>query len=102
MTGCVAEHHARKVGLGETGDTAAAGGGRTQGVGNFLQGGGAGNSIVWVGDVVTFGVNDEEGRGHTHGVPGTDNREAREAIRRWDMGDAGGRRRTRGSGNAVG
>ena len=78
------------------------GGSRTQGVRNFLNGGGAGNYIVWVGDVGHLGVNGEEGRGGTHGVPATDNGEASEAIRRRYMGDAGGGRRTRGSGNPVG
>ena len=29
-------------------------------------------------------------------------KEESKAIRRWDMGDAGGRRHTRGSGNPVG
>ena len=96
------EHNAHKVNLGETGDTALAGGGRTQGVGNFLQGGGAGDSIVWVGDVSTFGVNGKEGRGDTHRVPTTDHGEAIEAIMRRDMGDAGDGKRTRGSGNTVG
>ena len=48
-----------------------------------------------------FGVNGEEGRGDTHGVPVTDHGEASEAIRRRDMGDAGDGRRTRGSGNPV-
>ena len=51
------EHHARKVGLGETGVTASMGGGRTQGVGNFLQDSGAGDYTVWIGYVVTFGGN---------------------------------------------
>ena len=66
LAGCEVEHHARKVGLGETGDTALTGGGRSQGVGNFLQGGGAGNSTVWVGDVVPFDSNGEEGGRDTH------------------------------------
>ena len=74
----------------------------TYGVGNFLQGGGAVDSIVWVKDVGTFGVHDEEGRGYTHRVPATDHGDAREAVRRWDMGDIRGRRRTRASGNTVG
>ena len=57
------------------------GGGRNQGVGNFLQGIGAGNSIVWVGDVVPFCVNGKEGRVDTHGVPVTGHGEASETIR---------------------
>ena len=48
-----------------------------------------------------LGVNGEEGRGNTHLVPATDHRGAIEAIRRREMGDAGGGRRTRGSGNSV-
>ena len=57
------EHHARKVGLRDTGDTASTGGGSNQGVGKFLQGSGAGDSIVRVRDVGPFGVNGKEGRG---------------------------------------
>ena len=101
MAGCAAEQHARKVGLGETGDTASAGGGRTQSVGNFLQGSGAANSIVSIGDVLPFGVNSKDGRGYIHRVPATDQGEVSEAVRRRDMGDAGGRKRTVISGNAV-
>ena len=85
----------------ETGDTASTGGGITQGVGNFLQGGGTGDSIVWFGDVGNFGGSGEEGRGYTHRVPATDNVDVSEAVRRRDMGDAGGGRRTRGIGKAV-
>ena len=77
------------------------GGGGTQGVGNFLQGSGAGDSIVWVVDVGPFGVNGKEGIGDTHGVPATDHGGASEAIRRRGMGDARGGRRTRGSRNPV-
>ena len=69
-------------GLGEAGDTTLTGGGRIQGVDKFIQGGGAGDYIVWVRDVGHFGVNDEEGRGETHRVPATDHGEEREAIRR--------------------
>ena len=58
--------------MGETGDTASTVEGRTQGVRNFLQGGSAGDFIVWVGEMVPFGVNGEEGRGDTHGVPASD------------------------------
>ena len=49
-----------------------------------------------------FSVNSKEGIGDTHGVPATNRREDSKAIMRWDMGDAGGGRRTRGSGNSVG
>ena len=69
--------------------------------GKFIQGRGAGNYIVWVGDVGPFGVNVEEGRGETHRVPATDHREESKAITRRDMGDVGDGRRTRGSGNPV-
>ena len=77
-------------------------GGINQGVGNFLQGSGTGDSIVWVGYVGNFGVNVEEGRGYTHVVPATDHGEAREDIRRQDMGHAGSCRRTRVRGNPLG
>ena len=49
----------------------------------------------------TFGVNGKEDRWNAHGVPENDHGEEREAIRRWDMGDAGGRRHTISSGNTV-
>ena len=88
--------------MGKTRETDLTGGGRTQGIVKFLQGGGAGYSIVWVGDVGTFGVNVEEGRGDTHRVPATDHGEASETIMIRDMGDSRGGRRTRGSGNPVG
>ena len=42
--------------MGEARDTISMGGGRSQGIGNFLQGGGAGDSIVWFVKVGTFGV----------------------------------------------
>ena len=92
----------RKVGLGETGGTALTGGGIIQGDGIFLQGGGSGYSIAWVGDVINFGGNGEEVRRDTNRVPATDHREESNAVKRKDMGDVGGGRRTRGSGNAVG
>ena len=65
MAICAAEHHARKVGLGGTGDTASTGGVITQGVNKLLQGCGAGNYIVWVRDVGPFGVNEKRLEG-TH------------------------------------
>ena len=43
--------------MGGTGETDLTVGGRIQGIGNFLQGGGAGNSIVWVGEAGPFDVN---------------------------------------------
>ena len=72
MAGCASKNHARKVGLGEARDTTSMGGGRFQGVRNFLQGGGAGNSILWVGKVGPFGVNGKEDRGDAHRVPVND------------------------------
>ena len=65
-------------------------------------GGGAGNSIAWVGNVRPFGVNGKEDRGDAHGVPTNDHGEDSEAIRRWGMGDAGVRRHTIVKGNPVG
>ena len=102
MVGCAAKHHACKVGLGEARDTTLTGGGRYQGVGKFLQGGGAGDSIVWVGNVGTFDVNGKEDRGDVHGAPVNDYGEVSESIRRWDMGDARGKSHTRVSRNPVG
>ena len=102
MDGCAAEHHAHKVGLGETGDTVLTGWGRTQVARKFLQGGSTGDSIVWIRDVGLFVVNGEEGRGDTHGVPATDHWKVVKVIRRWGMGDTRGGRRTRGSRNQVG
>ena len=77
------------------------GGGRSQGVGKFIQDGGAGDSIVWVGIMGPFGVNGKEYRGYAYGVPANDHGEENKKIRIWDMGDAGGRRHTRGSENPV-
>ena len=88
--------------MGENRETNSTGGGISQGVGKFIHGGGAGDSIVWVRHVGPFGVNGKEDRGDAHGVPENDHGEESEEIRRWDMGDAGGRRHTRGSGNPVG
>ena len=82
-------------------DTTLMGGGRSQGFRKFIQVRGAGNSIVWVGNVGPFGVNDKEDRGDAHRVPANDHREESGAMRRWDIGDAGGRRHKRGSGNTV-
>ena len=90
-----------KVSIGEAGDTTLAGGGRTQVVGKFIQGGGAGDYIVGVRYVGPFGVNSKEDREYTHIVPETGNREEREAIMRCDMGNAGVGRRTRGGWSPV-
>ena len=102
MARCAAKHHARKVGLGEARYTTLTGGGRSKCAGKFLQGGGAGNSIVWVRNMGPFGVNGKEDRGDSHGVTENDHREESKAIRRWYMGDAGGRRDMRSSKNPVG
>ena len=48
-----------------------------------------------------MGVNVKEYRGDAHGFPANDHREESKAIRRWDMGDARGRRHTIGSGKTV-
>ena len=40
MASCAAKHHAHKVGMGEARDTTLTGGGRYEGFGKFLQGGG--------------------------------------------------------------
>ena len=101
MAVCAEKHYARKVGLGEARYTPLIGGGRYQGIEKFLQGGGAGDSIVWVRKVVTFGVNGKEDIGDANGVPENDHGEESEAIRIPDMGDALGRRHTRGRGNPV-
>ena len=82
MAGYYEKHHARKVGLGEARDTTLTGGGRSQGVGKFLQGGGAGDSIVWVGNMGPFGFNGKEDRGDAHGVTANDHGEERNTIMR--------------------
>ena len=68
--------------MGEARDTTLTRGCGSQGVGKFLQGGGAGDYIVWVGNMGTFGVNGKEDRGDEHGVPANDHGEESEAIRR--------------------
>ena len=78
----MARHHVRKVGLGEARDNNLTGGGISQGVGKFLKGGGAGNSIVWVGNVGTFGFNGKEDRGDRYGFPENNHKEESKAIRR--------------------
>ena len=88
--------------MGEARDTTLEVGGRSQGVGKFLQGGSAGYYIVWVVNVVPFGVNVKKDIGDAHGVPADDHGEESEAICTWDMGDNRGRRQTRGSDNPVG
>ena len=58
--------------MGETGDTSPMGMGRPQGGRNVLQGGGAGDIIVWFGDMDPFGGNVEEGGRDAHWVPSAD------------------------------
>ena len=96
------KNHAHNVGLGEARETTSTGGGRYQGVGKFIQGSGAVDSIVWVGNVGPFGVNRKYDKGDAHGVPTNDHGEESKEIRIWYMGDAVVRRHTRGSGNPVG
>ena len=98
----MAKHNVRKVGLGEARGTTSTGGSRYQGVGKFLQVSGAGDSIVWVGNVGPFRVNGKEDRGDAHRVSPNDHGEESKEIRRWYMGDIRVRRHTRGSGNLVG
>ena len=76
-----------KVGMEGTGDTATTGRGRIQGVKNVQQGGGAGNTTIWVGDVGPFGGNGEEGGKDSHSVPLTDHGEGSAAVRGQDIGD---------------
>ena len=63
--------------MGEARDTTSTGGGISQGVGKFLLGGGAGDSIVWVENVGPLGVNVTGVIGDTHGVPAGDHGEER-------------------------
>ena len=53
----------RKVSMGRARDTTPTRGGRSKGVGKFLQGGGTCDSIVWVGNVGPFDVNGKKDRG---------------------------------------
>ena len=75
---------------------------RTQGIGNFLQGGSAGNSTVWVRYVGPFSDNGEDCGRYTHWVPLSDHGESSEVDKIQDIGDAWGGRRTGVSGNTVG
>ena len=60
-------------------------GDKTQGIVNFLQGGGAGNSTVWVGYVGPFGDNGAECGRYTHWVPLSDHGELSEAAKIGDI-----------------
>ena len=75
LAGYAEKYHACMVVLAESGGTTSTGGVRFQGVGRFLQGGGAGDSILLVVYVGPFGINGKEGIGDTHGVPATDHGE---------------------------
>ena len=66
MAGCAAEHHACKVVMRETGENATTGRGITQGGGNVLQGGGAGDPTVRFIDMGPFGGHGEECGRDTH------------------------------------
>ena len=91
------KHHALKVGLGDSRDTTSTGEGISQVFGKFLQGYCAGNSIFWVRNVGTFGVNGKEDKGDAHRVTDNDHGGKSKAIRRWNMANVRGRRHTRGS-----
>ena len=82
MAGCAEKHHASKVGLGKTRDTTLIGGGRSQVVIKFLQGGGTGDYILWVGNVGPFGVNGKEDRRDANIVPANDHGGESKSIRR--------------------
>ena len=96
------EHHARKFGLGESGETATMGRGRPQGGGNFLQGGVTSNITVWSREVGNFGGNGEEGRRGTHSLPQTDHGEVSVADGIRNVGDSWGGSSAGISRNAVG
>ena len=85
-----AKHNARKVGLGEVGDTFMMGRGGPQGVGNVLQGSGTSDTTFWILYLRTFGRNREEGIGNTQYVYWTDHGEASVTNTRQDMGDSQG------------
>ena len=102
MAGCAAEHNTRKVGLGETGNTALTGRGRSQDCDNCLQGSSPINTTVCFGDVGPFGRNVEEVRRFTYRAPQTDHGEAIATYNRQDVGDAWGRISAESGRNAVG
>ena len=83
-------------------ETTLAEGGRSQGVRAFLQGGAAGNYIVWVKNVGPFSNNGKEDRGDAHIVPANNHGEESEEIRRWYMGDTGSEGIREAAGNPVG
>ena len=60
--------------MGEARDTTLTRGCGSQGVGKFLQGGGAVDSILWFRKLGPFGVNGKEDRGYAHGFPVNDHR----------------------------
>ena len=67
---------------------------RTQGIGNFIQVGSAGNSTVWVRYVGPFRDNGEECGRYTHWVPLSDHGGSSELDKIRDIGDAWGGRHT--------
>ena len=101
MAGDKAENLTRKVGLGETGDTAPTGRGIPQSGGNVLQGDVTSNITVWFGDVGHFGVNGEKGRVGTYGILQTYHGDAIMEDSRRDVGDARGRSSAGNGGNTV-
>ena len=90
-----------KVSLGETGNTAPTGRGRTHGGGNVLQGGGPSDITVWFGDVGTFGGNGKEDRRVTQRVPHKYHGETIVADRRREVGDDRGGSSAESDENAV-
>ena len=63
---------------------------RSQGGGNVLKGGETGGTNFWIGDLVTFGGNGEEGRGTTYGLSEAYRGESSATEGGHDMGDAQG------------
>ena len=70
------------------GETVTTGRGGPQGADNFLQESCTSGTSFWIEDLVTFGVNVEEGRVHTHQVSETDHKKAMVIDSRQDMGDS--------------
>ena len=86
-----AKHHALKDGLGQVSENVTTGRGGPQGIGNVLQVDGTSGITFGTGDLVNFGGNVKEGRGHTNGVSKTYHREASAMDRRRNMVYAQGR-----------
>ena len=62
-------------------DTTSTGGGISQGVGKFLQCGGSGDPVVWVGNMGPFGFNGKKDRWDKHRIHENDHGEESEVIR---------------------